>query len=204
MNNHSPVAFKFGDESAYQNLQNKDGNTIYFTSDNDGNRRLYVGTDCYNVTVVTNIDPSDSSIMDNKKVPSVPAVISALNQKVNRCQLINSTVTTIPAVITLANNTEYRYLNITAPGPSTITVSIPQDDTPYLYYSSVIIHNINCADTVVDFVNIDINSDVQEVKFLNGDAGLGDMDTVELLFFSNGLDVCCIAATYKHEEEPQP
>lgn len=204
MNNHSPVAFKFGDESTYQNLQNKDGNTIYFTADSDGNRRLYVGTDCYNVTVVTNLDPSDSSIMDNKKVPSVPAVISALNQKVNRCQLINSTATSIPAVITLANNTEYRYLNITSPGPSTITVSIPQDDTPYLYYSSVIIHNINCSDTVADFVEIDINSDVQEVKFLNEETSLADMDTVELLFFSNGLDVCCIAATYKHEAEPQP
>ena len=201
MNNHSPVTFKFGDESTYQNLQNKDGNTIYFTADNDGNRRLYVGTDCYNVTVVTNLNTSDSSIMDNKKVPSVPAVISGLNQKVNRCQLVDSS---LPSVVTLSNNTEYRYLNITAPGPSTVNISIPRDDTPYLFYSSVVIHNISCPDTVEEFVTIDSGSDISEVKFLNGEASLGDMDTIELLFFSNGLDVCCIAATYKHESEPQP
>lgn len=204
MNNHSPVTFKFGDDSVYQNLQNKDSNTIYFTADSEGNHRIYVGPDCYNVTVVTTLDTSNSSIIDNKKVPSVPAVLSALNQKVNRCQLVTSDATSLPAVVTLSNNTEYRYLNIpSTPGVTTVNISIPHDNTPYLYYSSLIIHGVNSPDMISDFVTIDVNSDEQDIKFLNGDISLSGMDTLELLFFSNGLNVCCIGATYL-SEEPQP
>lgn len=198
MNNKSPVSFKFGDDSVYKALDNKDGNTIYFTTDDNNNHRIYVGSDCYNVDVVTTLDTSDPTILDNNKVPSVLAVLEAVNQKVNRCQLVTSDDTSLPSPMVLKNNTEYRYLNVT--NATNVTINIPQDSTPYLYYSSIVISHVNSSDSISNFVQVDVNSSEKNIVFLNGDVSLSGSDTVELLFFSNGRHVCCIGASYTSED----
>lgn len=194
MDNKQAVRFCFGTESTYENIQNKDPNAIYFIVNNSGGGRLYVGEQNYNIDVVNNLEIGPDS---NTTAPSVYAVASGLNGKVSRCKIVtDSTSTTVPALITLATDTEYRFTVLT--GSSTtasITLSIPAL-TDYQFYSSIILSKINSSSVITDFITLDANSPTQTVRFLNPDFDLGGKDVVEILFFSNGLDICCIGAGY--------
>ena len=77
----TPVKFKIGGQADYEGIT-KDDNVIYFTTDSDGNHRIYVGDDCYNVTVIET--DLDSAVMSTKTVPSTQATKEALNGKVSR------------------------------------------------------------------------------------------------------------------------
>lgn len=189
MNNQSPVTFKFGSDNTYKSLQNKDENAIYFITDADGNSRIYVGDTCYNVTVVEDLD---TGVIGDAVVPSTRAVVEQLNKKVNVCTLVSNDSTTLPATLLLNNNTEYRYLNLASATATSITVSIPTIATPFLYYSSVVLHEINSSDDITTFVTV--AQDSEPIMFLNPSVNLAGFNTLELLFFSNGLGVCCIAA----------
>lgn len=188
----TPVKFKIGGQADYEGTT-KDDNVIYFTTDSDGNHRIYVGDDCYNVTVIET--DLDSAVMSTKTVPSTQATKEALNGKVSRCRVVDGL--TIPNPINIKNNVEYRYLGIT--DISGITIKTAASYERDLFYCSIILNSLNSTDSVADFVTVDPTSGTN-VRFLNPDVNLSDMDTVELLFFFNGLDICCIAATYKHEE----
>lgn len=194
MDNKQAVRFCFGTEATYDNIQNKDPNAIYFIVNSSGGGRLYVGEQNYNIDVVNNLEIGPDS---NTTAPSVYAVASGLNEKVSRCRIVtDSTSTTVPALITLATDTEYRFTALT--GSSTtasITLSIPAL-TDYQFYSSIILSKINSSSVITDFITLDANSPTQTVRFLNPDFDLGGKDVIEILFFSNGLDICCIGAGY--------
>ena len=194
MDNKQAVRFCFGTEATYENIQNKDPNAIYFIVNSSGGGRLYVGDQNYNIDVVNNLEIGPDS---NTTAPSVYAVASGLNGKVSRCRIVtDSTSTTIPALITLATDTEYRFTALTGSSiTASISLSIPAL-TDYQFYSSIILSKINSSSVITDFITLDANSPTQTVRFLNPDFDLGGKDVVEILFFSNGLDVCCIGAGY--------
>lgn len=194
-NANKPVKFKYGNASTFETIT-KDDNTIYFIhNDTTNDNRIYVGNECFNVTVVSNLD--DANISD-LAVPSVRAAKEGLNKKVSKCDLVTITDSDLQSYLTLANNTEYRGLDLT--DVASLTIDVDENYTPRLFYSSVILHAIDSSDTVADFVQVRTGSDVV-IRFLNGDTDLGGMDTAEFLFFSNGLDICCIAYAYNSEEE---
>lgn len=192
--NYSAVKFRYGDANKFSTIE-KDSNTIYFIHDDAGNKRIYVGDDCYNVTVVDTLD--SDVILSDKSVPSTYATKTALNSKVGLCKVVGADATTLPEVIDLENNVEYRYVNIDE--ITHVTVSSAQLEGPDLFYCSIILNTVNSSDSVADFVTVSSDSGVN-IRFLNADVNLSDMDTVELLFFWNGLDICCIASAYAHEE----
>ena len=202
MDNKQAVRFCFGTDDTYQNLKshnNLDPNAIYFIVNGSGGGRLYVGEQNYNIEVVNNLNILPNS---DVTVPSTLAVASGLNEKVSRCRIVtDSTSTTVPALITLATDTEYRYTALS--GASTIasiTLSIP-DYTGYQFYSSIVLSKINSTSDITNFITLDANSPVQTIRFLNPDFDLGGKDVVEILFFSNGLDICCIGAGYSAPAE---
>lgn len=192
--NYSAVKFRYGDANKFSTIE-KDSNTIYFIHDDAGNKRIYVGDDCYNVTVVDTLD--SDVILSDKSVPSTYATKTALNSKVGLCQVVGTEATTLPDVIDLENNVEYRYVNIDE--ITGVTVRSAQRYEPDLFYCSIILNTVNSSDSVADFVTVSSDSGVN-IRFLNADVNLSDMDTLELLFFWNGLDICCIASAYVHEE----
>ena len=200
MKTNNPIKFKWGYETTFNHI-NKEEDTIYFISDNEGNNRIYVGDECYNVQIVTSLESGNTVPLSHKTVPSSIAVSNALNNKVNRCTLITRNGDFPTIELQLQNNTEYRYLQLNA--LEEITVKLP-DDFPaysaYLFYSSVILHNISSTKTVQEFIKLPDDS-TQHIRFLNGDVDLNGMNTLEALFFSNGLNMCCIAAAYNSAEE---
>ena len=192
----TPVKFKIGDYDAYEALTNKDEGTIYFVT-KDNNRRIYIGDKCYNVSVVTDIN---DSVLSNDTVFSSLAVKNGLNSKVGMCTIDTSDSTTLPTTVYIRNNYEYRFINLT--NATALQVEVTNDYVPYLFYCSVVLHTVNFSGSVAEFVTVPSGSETV-IKFLNGDTALDGMDTLELLFFSNGLDLCCIAATYKHTVEEE-
>jgi hypothetical protein len=197
MDNKQPVRFCFGTDDRYQALKNNnnlDPNAIYFIVDSSGGGRLYVGNQNYNIDIVDNLSIGPDS---NTTVPSVYAVASGLNEKVSRCRIItDDTSTSVPALITLTPDTEFRYTALTGSSATTsITLSIP-NALSYQYYSSIVLSKINSSSDITTFVTLDANSPTQTVRFLNPDFSLSGKDVVEILFFSNGLDICCIGAGY--------
>ena len=192
MNNKQPVKFCFGTDATYQTI-NKDPNTIYFIIDNSGGGRLYVGEQSYNVEVVNSLNLTPDSV---HTAPSVAAVSTGLNRKVNKCNIITDTTSTnLPTSLTLETDTEYRYIGLTATTTRNLVLSIP-DFTGYQFYSSIVASTINFAGTVAEFVQLSPSSTVQVIRFLNGDVDLSDKNVAELLFFSNGIDICCIGTGY--------
>lgn len=184
------VRFVRGTAEQYEALQEKDSEAIYFISDDvTGTNKIYVGEDCYIVTIVTDIN---SANVNDETVLSSLATKTAISTKANKTMLENFTVTTLPSVVELENNTEYRYNSLT--GASTVNVSISDFSSDYLFYSSLVLHNINSSGTIEEFVTIDQDSAVSNISFLNGDKSLASNNTIELLFFSNGVGVCCIGA----------
>lgn len=197
MNNKQPVRFCFGTDDKYQYLKennNLDSSAVYFIVNNSGGGRLYVGEQNYNIDVVNNLNIGPDS---ETTTPSVFAVATGLNAKVNRCNIVtDDTSTTVPNLITLSTDTEYRFTALT--GSSTtasITLSIP-DFTGYQFYSSIVLSKIQATGVITDFVTVSGSSPVQTIRFLNPEFELDEKDVIEMLFFSNGLDVCCIGAGY--------
>lgn len=193
--NGIPVKFKIGDEDTYNNLATKDKGTMYFVTDADDNKRIYIGDQCYNLTVITDLE---NGVVSDKTVYSSEAVKLGLNSKVSMCTVDTSDSETLPTTVNIRNNYEYRFPNLT--GATGIQVDVTNDYVHYLFYCSIILHKIISSDSVAEFVTVPSGS-TTEIKFLNGDVNLDGMDTLELLFFTNGLDICCIASTYKHEAE---
>ena len=177
------------------NTINKDPNAIYFITNNSGGGRLYVGEQSYNIDIVNNLELGPTS---TTTAPTVSAVVGGLNNKVSRCAIItDSTSTTLPNNITLNADTEYRYvaLTYTSTATPTLVLTIP-NTTEYQFYSSIVLSKINFSGTIEEFVSLAPASPVQTIRFLNGDMDLSSNDVAELLFFSNGIDICCIGATY--------
>lgn len=191
MNNKQPVRFCFGTETAYNNIQNKDPNAIYFVVNNSGGGRIYIGNQLYNVNVVNDLDNASTS-----DVPSTSAVVAGLCGKVSRCRIItDDTSTSIPA-INLEADTEYRYTNIDN-DTSNLIVAFPNNCEQYQFYCSVILADVAFSGTVKDFVTLNPASVYQRpIRFLNEDVDLTGKNVVEILFFANGIDICCIGTGY--------
>lgn len=184
------VRFVKGTAEQYEALQEKDSEAIYFISDEaTDTNKIYVGEDCYTIKIVTDIASAD---VNDETVLSSLATKTAISTKANKTLLENYTVTTLPAIVELENNTEYRYNNLT--GATGVNVSISDFSSDYLFYSSLVLHNVNSTGNIADFVTIDSGSSVSNISFLNGDKSLASNNTIELLFFSNGVGVCCIGA----------
>lgn len=189
-----PVKFCFGTESTYSNMQNKDSNAIYFISNNSGGGRLYVGEQSYNVDIVDNLELDSNS---NIVAPSVAAVNTGLNKKVNKCNIITDSVsTTLPSIVSLSTDTEYRFTALNGSlTTSNLVLYIPADTT-YQFYSSVVLSRVNFSGIITNFVTLDSSSPTRNVRFLNADFDLSGKNVVEILFFSNGVDICCIGSGY--------
>jgi hypothetical protein len=126
------VRFVKGTAEQYEALQEKDSEAIYFISDEaTETNKIYVGEDCYTIKIVTDIASAD---VNDDTVLSSLATKTAISTKANKTLLENYTVTTLPAVVELENNTEYRYNNLT--GATTVNVSISDFSSDYLFYSS--------------------------------------------------------------------
>lgn len=170
----------------------KDPNAIYFITDTQtGAHRIYMGETCFNVDIVSDLD----NITSSDVVPSAISVKAALNKKSDVCTVNSFDSTTVPECITMENDHEYRYTSLTDCTGVTIEISAHREQR---FYSSLILHTVNSTTTLEEFVTIQNNSGFP-VRLLNGDTSLAGMDTVELLFFDNGLSTCCIGAAYKYE-----
>ena len=191
---NQPVKFIACTDTQYNNLQSKENNAIYFVAGSNNNYRICLGETCYNVSIITSLD----GITTDFDVPSSHAVKTALNNKVNIPTVDPSTDTTLPATLTLLTDHEYRYLNLeydnNTPTP-TLEVDILNEYLGY-FYASIILHGINFSGTVSQFLTTPSgNTFINSIVFLN-DADLTNNDTAEILLFSNGIDICCIASAY--------
>lgn len=189
------VKFIKGTKERFDSLENRDENAIYFISDEQNHtNRIYIGDKCFNVDVIQDL----STEANNYTVPSSIAVRNALANKLSICKVKTFTDTSLPQVLELESDTEYRYTNLT--GATSLNIKINDDiQNNYSYfYSSVILSKVNSTNSVADFISIDSSSAVTNIIFLNYDVTLNN--TAELLFFSNGLHICCIVATYNSED----
>ena len=190
----SPVSFKYGSAEKYEALKNNnqvDSNSIYFIHDGNGNNRIYVGTDCYNIGIVEDLE---TGTISSNVVPSTEAVVMQLNKKATQCNIVVSTATTITAPITLTNNTEYRYFNLTDIDEITVNIDFDASQPTRMFYSTLTLYSVLSGVAVSDFVTVPDGA--SPIRFLNPEVILSD--TVELMFFSNGRDICCIAGTYEY------
>lgn len=193
MDKHTPVQFKYGSKEKFDSITH-DANTIYFISDDTTHtNRIYVGDDCFNVEVISELDDSLSS----ESVPNVHAVKTALNTKVNKCKIIDNTETDLPSVVELVSDTEMRFLHLDLSEDSKLNISItkPLSEIAF-FYCSVTLCKVNSQSIISDFITIDTNSVIKNIHILNNDVSLVDNNVVELLFFHNGLSICCIASAY--------
>ena len=190
----SPVSFKYGSAEKYEALKNNnqvDSNSIYFIHDSNGNKRIYVGTDCYNIGIVEDLE---TGTISSDVVPSTEAVVTQLNKKASQCNIIVNTATTITAPITLVNNTEYRYFNLTDIDEITVNIDYDASQPTKMFYSTLTLYSTLSGVAVGDFVTVP--NGASPIRFLNPEVELNN--TVELMFFSNGRDICCIAGTYEY------
>ena len=113
------------------------------------------------------------------------------------CSIVTNTATTLPNKLVIENNHEYRYLNLTS--ASAITISIETIDITKSFSSTVVLHNISTSDVLSTFVQVSTDTLIDNIIFLNEDSvDLSSADTVEMMFFSNGMPnaVMCIAYAY--------
>ena len=113
------------------------------------------------------------------------------------CSIVTNTTTTLPNKLVIENNHEYRYLSLTS--ASSITISIETIDTTKSFYSTVVLHNVSTTDVLSTFVQVSNDSLIDNIIFLNEDSvDLSSNDTLEMMFFSNGMpnSVMCIAYAY--------
>lgn len=185
------VHFKFGTAEKFRNCV-KDPNTIYFITDTEtGSHRVYLGDACYNVDVVSDFNDISSS----EDVPSATLVKYELSKKSNECIITEFDDTEVPEVITLDGDKEYRYTKLT--GCTSVNIKI-QNHKTLRFYSSLVLHKVSSELTIKEFVTIE-DGEGYPVVFLNGDMPLSENNTLELLFFDNGVNTCCIGAVYNNE-----
>lgn len=185
------VRYVYGTAEKFKNHP-KDNHTIYFITDTEtGSHRIYLGDACYNIDVVTRLDNNISDI----NVPSTSAVQEELNKKSNLCQVSSFNIETISDTLVLENDHEYRYTYLSE--CSNVTVRIQPHETKR-FYSSLVLSKINSDKSIKEFITVTESPDYP-VMFLNGDSPLSGMNTLELLFFDNGLNICCIGAAYNYE-----
>ena len=113
------------------------------------------------------------------------------------CIIVTDTSTSLPNKVVIENNHEYRYLSLT--NATGITISIETVDISKSFYSTVVLHNVTSTETLSNFVSVSQDSVLSNVIFLNEDfVDLSASDTVEMLFFTNGManNVMCIAYGY--------
>lgn len=113
------------------------------------------------------------------------------------CVIVTDTSTSLPNKVVIENNHEYRYLSLTS--ASTITVSIETIDITKSFYSTIVLHNVSSTDSLSTFVTVSGDSVISNIVFLNeNNVDLTTADTVEMLFFANGManSVMCIAYAY--------
>lgn len=190
---NQPVRFIACTDTQYDSLPSKENNVIYFVAGSNDNYRICLGENCFNVKVIKSLD----GITTDFDVPSSHAVKMALNNKVNRPNIETITDTTLPATITPLPDHEYRYLNLDYTGTTTPTleVAILREYLEY-FYISIILHGINFTGNVSDFITAASGDTyVNTIRFLN-DVELSNNDTAEILLFTNGLNICCIASAY--------
>lgn len=199
MNKNEPVHFKYGSIEQFNTLQRQqkiEDNTIYFISDDTNHtNRIYLGRDCFNVETVDTMDVTGK----DSAVPQVKAVREALSNKVSRCKVLPKDDTTLPDVVELANDTEIRFLELTGTTPEKLHITIPYKLSEInAFYCSIILKNVRTDDVITDFVDIVTQETdyADTIRFLNGDVSLSGKDVVELLFFYNGISICCIASAY--------
>ena len=195
-----PVKFIACTNTQYRALDNKENNAIYFVAE-ENNNRLYVGSTCYNINIVQNFN-----VVNDTTVPSSLAVSTALNNKLSRPTIETITDTTLPATLILQTDHEYRYINLSYSSDTPpIILSIPESATDY-FYASIILKGINRSTStpIGDFVTLASGTGLlNSIIFLN-DVDLDGKDVVEILLFSNGVDVCCIATAYITPIPPTP
>ena len=192
---NQPVKFIACTDVQYQNLANKENNAIYFVAGSNNDYRICLGGTCYNVTVVNNL-----LTPNYYDVPTTYAVSHELSNKVNRPFIHTYSDASLPSSITPTTDHEYRYVNLLyssgTPVPTpTLEVCILTEQIGY-FYTSLILHGIYFSGNTSNFITVpNTTGFVSNIRFLN-DADLTGKDTVEILLFSNGIDICCISAAY--------
>lgn len=198
------VRFKRKSRTDFDNISNKDTNAIYFVNgENDVANQIYLGEDLYGPRILN----SSTDVPDNISVYSSSLTKNMTDSKADNCILRVYSDTTLPAIVELDNNTECRYISLTGATSLNIKINnVPASQNEWMFYSSIVLNKINSTDGLSTFVTVDSTSDIQNIIFLNeANTPLTDMETLELLFFSNGMSnqVCCIGYSYKFEE-PTP
>ena len=193
------VKFSRKSKTGFNNLTNKDTNTIYFVNgEGNTNNQLYLGSHLYGVDVIND----DSIIPSSTTVYSTSAAKAMVMGKADSCTLRTYTDTTLPTVVSLSNNTEYRYTMLSGATGLNITINsseVPNNQTNWMFYSSIVLHSINTNVPINEFVTMDSGSAISNIVFLNIDAvDMTDKDVLELLFFANGMSnqICCIGYAY--------
>ena len=162
-----------------------------FKVDCDG--KIYVGSDTTGVNVKAL----------NDEVVTARGTYQNLNARLDdmpaSCTITtDTTTTTLPNKVVLTNNNEYRYLSLTA--ATDISISIEDANaTSGSFYSTIVLHNISSTDTISTFVTVNNASLIDNIIFLNEDSvDLSQADTLEMMFFTNGMSnvVMCIAYAY--------
>ena len=162
-----------------------------FKVDCDG--KIYVGSDTTGVNVKAL----------NDEVVTARGTYQNLNARLDDmptgCTITtDTTTTTLPNKVVLTNNNEYRYLSLTS--ATDISISIEDANaTSGSFYSTIVPHNISSTDTISTFVTVNNASLIDNIIFLNEDSvDLSQADTLEMMFFTNGMSnvVMCIAYAY--------
>lgn len=190
--NYSLTKFPFIIGNGYHDsLASADKYSDALKIDCDG--KIYVGSDATGVDVKAL----------NDEVVTARSTYQNLNARLDDmptgCTITtDTTTTTLPAKVVLANNSEYRYLSLTA--ATGISISI-EDATAASgsFYSTLVLHNISSTDPISTFVTVDSDSLIDNIIFLNEDSvDLSQADTMEMMFFTNGMSnvVMCIAYAY--------
>ena len=105
-------------------------------------------------------------------------------------------VDNLESIVSLSTDTEYRFTALNGSlTTSNLVLYIPADTT-YQFYSSVVLSRVNFSGIITNFVTLDSSSPTRNVRFLNADFDLSGKNVVEILFFSNGIDICCIGSGY--------
>ena len=201
------VKFSRKSKTDFNNLTNKDTNTIYFVNgEGNTNNQLYLGSHLYGADIIND----ESTIPSSTTVYSTSTTKSMITGKADSCTLQVFTESTLPAVVSLSNNTEYRYTMLSGATGLNISISnndVPSNQTSWMFYSSIVLHSVDTTLPVDEFVTMDANSAIENIVFLNVDAvDMTDKDVVELLFFSNGMSnqICCIGYAYEDPNIPLP
>lgn len=198
------VRFIRKSKTDYNNIDNKDTNAIYFVNGEGNVNQIYLGSDLYGADIIN----SYTDIANNKSVYSTTASNSMIAGKADMCTLRTYSDTTLPEILNISNNTEYRYTALTnATGLNISITDAPVNQDTWMFYSSIVLNKISTTLSLDEFITMDSSSSINDIIFLNKDIViLDDMDVLEVLFFANGMSnqVCCIGYAYKLPVPPNP